>query len=130
MLIKTTNKMDCIRAFINTWIKDKSRYCNNCGFPYFPNMTEPCCTDMQFGNNMQIVEALILQNKDRKMMQFNDFGASKGKTFRNAISLPPKLLKDLETYFKENYNEKLFENNTELHKFMKEFPMFTIARRI
>ena len=58
-------------------------------------------------------------------MQANDFGSNDNMSFRYGASLPPKLLQDLELYFK-GYGEKLFNNNKEFRAFLKEFPAFKV----
>lgn len=119
--------MNAIRAFINEWLKVPTLYCNNCGMNYFDGMK--CCDDPQIGNNRQVVEALILQNKDIRNSTLKDTAASLGNNMRFGISMPPKLLNDLERYFKQ-YNEKLFNNKKEMRLFMKHFPMFCIPEKI
>lgn len=128
--------MVAIRAFINTWLKDKSVYCNYCGLPFNPKdqnehgQWNPCCENPQIGRNVDHTMGIIKQNRAIRETRKNDFAQTDSKAMRMGISLPPMLLKDLENYFKKNYDQKLFVDNKELHKFMREFPDFTTCRRI
>lgn len=71
----------------------------------------------------------INQNKAIREMAKNDHGSNEDKTLRFAVSMPPRLLMFLEQYF-ENHNDKLFNDNKELHEFMKEFPALCTCKVI
>lgn len=120
--IKLNNKLDAIRAVINTWLKDQTIYCNHCGLDskYFL-VDESCCENPQVGRNIDHMMGGIKQNRILRDVAKNEYGSNKDKTMRFAVSLPPRLLMTLEEYF-DKHNEKLFNNQDELHKFMKEFP--------
>jgi hypothetical protein len=126
MLVKTNNKWDAVRAFINTWLKDQTFYCNNCGENWNP-LTFPCCENPQIGRNIDHTKGVIKQNKMWRQTRKNKHASTDDKSIRWGISMPPRLLYDLERYFKTQYNEKLFNNNKELYKFMKEFPEFCVC---
>jgi len=125
---KTSNKMVAARAFINTWLKDPTIYCNWCGQIYREKVT--CCENPQLGTNKDHIRGLIRQNKYRQEDARDEFSSTNDKSLRLGLSLLPSLLHDLEAYFKSQYDEKLFENTTELRAFMREFPQFCIARRV
>lgn len=134
MLIQTRNKMDAIRAYINTWLKDPRWYCNSCGhnFGYRETPKPPftCCEEPQVGRNIDHTRGIIKQNAEIRKTRKNDYGSNAKKNLRFGISLPPTLLRDLEKYFATHYQEKLFENKDELHKFMREFPAFRTCSRV
>lgn len=127
---KTTNKMKAIRAFINTWLKDSTLYCNNCGARFRDNVIDSCCLDPQIGRNKDHLMGVIKQNKMIQETRKNKFAAMEDNTMRWGISIAPKLMTDLENYFAVNFQEKLFNNNKELRQFMKAFPEFRIAKEI
>lgn len=120
--VKLTNKIDASRAVINTWLKDPSLYCNNCDLDskYFL-ATESCCENPQIGRNIDHMMGGIRQNKVLREIAENDYGSTKDKSLRFAVSMPPRLLRVLEDYFAK-HGEKLFTDKKELHEFMKAFP--------
>jgi len=129
---KTSNKMKAIRAFINTWLKDVTWYCNHCGQNFDAKLFEheSCCDNPQIGRNRDHTMGLVNQNKRLQEDRLNDFASNETKTMRWGISIPPRLMSDLERYFKVNYEEKLFNNIGELRQFMQEFPQFRVAKKI
>jgi hypothetical protein len=131
MLIKTTDKWTAVQAFINTWLKDQTLYCNHCGMLFDKNFF-PCCENPQVGSNIDHTMGLIKQNKEMSKMRLNEFASTKKKTMRWGVSIPPKLLHDLEKYLKSTSgdDEKLFNNNKELHQFMRRFPVFKIPEKV
>ena len=119
--------MDCIRAFINLWIKDPTWYCNSCGKKYGAEQPRPpfvCCDEPQVGRNIDHTRGVIKQNETLRKTRKNVYGSNDKKDLRFGVSMPPALLSDLEKYFRKNYDEKLFNNKEEFHKFMREFPVF------
>jgi hypothetical protein len=129
VLIKSNNKWDAVRALINTLLKDKTVYCNECGSDYVEN--EFCCGDPMYGTHRDFVEAIIAQNKDTKASRYHDTGAGKDQqSFRWGLSLPPRFMLELETAFKTTYREKLLKDNHEMHRFMREFPAFCVCRKV
>lgn len=130
MFVKTKDKWTLIKAFINTWLKDDTKYCNWCGQVY-TKYDFPCCENPQLGTNFDHTQALIAQNKDTKKERKNKFASGEGKNMRYCLSLPPKLVKDLTLYLKNECDgEKLFNDKKDVHKFMKKFPMFCIPRKV
>ena len=129
MLIKTTDKWTAVEAFINTWLKDQTLYCNYCG-ELFDERFFPCCENPQVGRNIDHTMGLIRQNKEMKKIRDNEFASTKKKTLRWGISIPPKLLHDLEKYVKSNGDTKLFNNTREFHQFMRRFPAFRIPEKV
>jgi len=133
MLIQTTNKMDCIKAFINMWIKDPTWYCNTCGSRYGVEQPKPpftCCEEPQIGRNIDHTKGVIEQNKKIRETRNNDFGSNNAKTIRWGVSLPPALLADLERYFRKHYDMKLFETPEEMQQFARKFPVFATCKRV
>ena len=129
MLIKTNNKWDAVRALINTLLKDKTEYCNECGSDWGED--DHCCNFPDVGTHKDFVEAIIAQNKRIKETRVYDTGAGKDqKSFRWGLSLPPRFMMELETMFKTMYHEKLLKDNREMHRFMKEFPAFAVCRKV
>lgn len=84
-----------IREFINHWLTDQSVYCNNCGLPFYG---EPCCDHPEIGKNLEHCWAVIVQNKARQKMNRNEFASNTTNTMRLGISMPQKLLQDLEKF--------------------------------
>jgi len=120
-------KYAALRKFINEWLTDQSVYCNSCGLPYFGQV---CCDSPQIGKNFDHCWAVIIQNKTRQKIRLNQFGSNAGKTMRLGLSLPEKLLRDLEQYSREVLGEKLFVNQKDMHGFARAFPMFMIMEKI
>ena len=122
----TNSKEVALRAFINEWIKDSEVYCNYCGEKYNapPVGSEEsiCCENRQLGTNAQILHALIIENKRIRETRANQFASNKDKTFRLGISMPPRLLHDLEEYSLNTLKEPLLKDNNEMNDFMRSFP--------
>ena len=127
----TKSKLLSIKSFISKWLQDSRYYCNNCGEEWMPalHLHESCCENPQFGKNIDHCMGLLKQNKQTKVDQLKETGATADNAWRSAISLPPRLYADLEQFF-GRYDEKLFNNNRELRAFMKEFPQFSTCRKI
>ena len=120
--VKLTNKTDAARAVINTWLKDQTLYCNNCNTDAkYILAGGSCCENPQIGRNIDHMMGGIKQNKTIRETAQNEFGSTEDKSLRYAVSMPPRLLMTLEQYF-EDHNDKLFNDNKELHDFMKAFP--------
>lgn len=136
MFVKTTDKWEAIRAFINTWLKDQTLYCNNCDKDYDPfdkdeqGRWRPCCKNPQIGRNIDHTMGIIKQNKAIRQTRKNEFASVENKTMRWGVSLPPRLLYALERYCKNQTGEKLFSTNADLHAFMKKFPVFCIPEEV
>jgi len=136
MLIKTRDKWEAAEAFINTWLKDKSVYCNNCGIPYMPQDKDkngkwiPCCETPEIGTNWDFAKQIIDDNKKVRQTRFNKHASNKEKNWRMSVRIPPKLYSDLKNYFENNYHIKLFESNEDLRKFMRRFKAFCIPNKI
>jgi hypothetical protein len=128
-IIVTEGKWKEVRDFINLWLKEPNLYCNYCGRDYDKYDPEICCENPQIGSNFTICKALIEQNKQIKASRANSFASDDKKILRYSVSLPPRLLMDLEKAFKVK-GQKLFDNSEELHQFMKKFPQFCIPKDI
>jgi len=129
MFIKTADKWEAIRAFINMWLKDKTLYCNACGDAYYKELF-PCCDTPQIGTNLDHVKGVIEQNKIRRAECRDDHAANKTNTMRWGVSLPSRLYQDLERYCQKTNNQKLFENPKEMRTFARKFKIFAIPERI
>lgn len=130
MLIKINNKWEAVHAVINTWLKDRRVYCNGCGLTYCPE-AGACCEDPQLGTNMDFCRGVIVQNKVSKQTRANDYASNKSKTMRWGVSLPPDLMRTLDNYMKAHGHKKgLFEEVSDLTKFMKKFPQFAIPTKV
>lgn len=129
MLVRTNNKWEAVRALINTLLKDDTVYCNECGADYEDGVY--CCSLPHLGTHRDFVEAIISQNKMTRETRVHDTGAGRDqKAFRWGLSLPPRFMSDLERAFKATYQEKLLKNNKDMHSFMREFPAFSVCRKI
>ncbi len=122
----TTSKETALRAFIHEWIKDDTVYCNYCGDKYVapPVGCEEflCCDKRQLGTNATILHALMIENKRIRETRLNQFASNKDKTFRMGISMPPRLLHDLEEYSINTLKEPLLKDAKEMNDFMRSFP--------
>ena len=142
MFVKTTNRWDAIRAFVNEWLKDPSLYCNNCMMPYKENPVGPCCDDPFIVNNHLACELVAKQNAEIKKTRNNEFGSNKNHSLRWGASIPPKLIFDVERYLKkcaieQGYDPvqegKLFRTKyfkKDLRRFLKTFPAFSIPEKV
>lgn len=127
----TADKELAFRAIINTWLKDKTRYCCQCGKTTFEMEDGKCCDDQMIGNNMQVCEAIILQNKDIRESRKNDFGSTDDKSIRWGVSLPPSLFYTIDKWKRANCNNVgLFSEKNEINWFAKKFPVFATCNRI
>jgi len=124
---KTSDKWLACRNYINLWLSDPTLYCNNCGLAFHAAFFKesPCCDEPQIGRNFDHMKGLFDQNKARRHAQKNRYGSNDKKDLRVCISLPPKLLQELETFYKR-HGEKLFNNEKELQQFMVRFPEFRV----
>ena len=128
-IITTHNKWEAFKAFTNTWLRDQTLYCNNCGENYEPT-DFPCCENPQVGRNKDHCVGLIKQNNEMRKSRNNEFASIDNNTIRWGISLPPRLYQDANNYFRKLYHEKLFNDQAELREFMKAFPQFCIPETI
>ncbi len=127
----TADKELAFRAIINTWLKDKTRYCVQCGKTTFEMEDGKCCDDQLVGNNWQICEAIIEQNKDIRETRKNDFGSTKDKTIRWGVSLPTSLFYTIDRWKRANcQGVGLFTEKGEMEWFAKRFPVFKTCTRI
>ena len=117
-----------IRAFINNWLLDPLVYCNHCGRPRF--IAGKCCERPEIGRNIDFCGVIIQQNADTRATNLNELGATANLNMRMGLSMPIDLLKKLEDWHIKRFGFKLFENRKSLHKFMRYFPMFTVAEKI
>lgn len=130
MLIKTNNKWEALHAFINTWLKDPTVYCNVCNADYKPHLG-PCCDSPELGTNLDITRAVVTQNREYTKSRMNSYAANKDNTMRWGISMPPRLYQSANMYFKNHgYPKGLFGDNKDLKAFMKKFRAFRIAEKV
>jgi len=116
-----------LRQFINSWLTNQAVYCNNCGLPFYG---ENCCEHPEIGKNFDHCWAVIVQNKARQKLNYNDMATNRSKTMRLGLSMPPSLLNALERFWKTKTGHKLFENKKDIRGFAKAFPMFAIMEKI
>ncbi len=136
-IIQSTNKIEATRAFINTWLKDNTMYCNHCGENFNPVIGKnetgsyiyTCCENPQIGRNYDHTKGLVEQNKEQTKNLNKNTAATESNSMRLGVSMPPRLYNDLKRYFK-SFDEKFLDTPKELHAFMKAFPEFTIPRII
>ena len=135
MAFKITNcKETALKAFIVEWLKDPSMYCNVCGNRYFGKDIqgeEMCCDTPQIGTNLQILSAITKQNLEIQNNMAKDTGANKDNTFRWGISIPPRLLHDMEEYSMNTLKEPLFrDDGKDMNDFMRAFPFLRTCRKV
>jgi hypothetical protein len=129
MLIKTPNKELAFRAIINTWLKDKTIYCNSCGQTFETYPKDACCLEAQIGTNAQVLMAIVQQNKDAANTRGNEFGSNDDKNLRWGLSLPPGLHNMLDNFKKMHNQPGIFQEDGEMTWFMKKFPVFKTCQR-
>ena len=131
MLIKVNNKWEAVHAVINTWLKDQRKYCNNCGATYQPELGQ-CCNDPAIGTNFDVMVALKRQNQATRDTRANDHAAmTEHGQMRWGVSIPPDLMMTLDNYMKAHGHKRgLFEDVSDLNKFMRKFPIFAIAKKV
>lgn len=128
MLIKTPNKELAFKAVINTWLRDKTIYCNSCGQIYpKENPDVACCETPQVGNNQDIFLAIVKQNKELSKSRMNEYGSNKAKNFRWGLSVPVSLHNVLDNFKKMHGQKGLFQEEGEVVWFMKKFPCFKVG---
>ena len=128
MLIRTNNKEKAFRAVINTWLKDKTMYCNYCGATFIDNPN--CCENPQIGRNIDHCMGIIKQNEIIRKTRLNDFSSTEDKSLRFGVSIPPSLYMLLDNFKTMNGKPKLFREDGELNWFMRKFPQFSTATRV
>lgn len=129
MLIKTNKKEDAIKAAINTWLKDSTKYCNECNEDYNP-VEFPCCDRPMILDNLQATQLIIRQNKVTQDSRANDLAQTQDKSMRWGISMPPRLYFMLEKYVKAHGDKGLFREKGDITWFMKKFPQFKIPKTV
>lgn len=129
MLIKTNKKEDALKAAINTWLKDSTKYCNECNEDYNPT-TFPCCEKPMILDNLQATQLIIRQNKLTQESRANDFAQTQDKSMRWGVSMPPRLYYMLERYVKAHGDKGLFVEKDDITWFMKKFPQFKIPKKV
>lgn len=130
MLVKVANKDKAFRAVINTWLKDRSRYCNQCGTRVEDMTNGICCDDQLIGTNWDFCKAIIEQNKDIRESRINDFGSNEKKNLRFGVSIPASLYYSLNEFKKMHNLPALFNEKGEMEWFAKEFPVFRTCKRV
>lgn len=133
--IKLTNcKELALKNFINKWIEDPELYCSGCGWKYIPTPEgcEPivCCDRMQICTNLISLWGVIQENKILKETRENQFASIKDKSIRWGMSLPAKLVFDLEGFCATELKEPLWNTYEEMNDFMRTFPQFCIPERV
>lgn len=133
--MKLTNcKETALRAFISEWIKDDTKYCNNCGMidiePPEGCVKDICCEKPQIGTNLLFLYMIIQENKLLRESRRNIFASNKDKSMRWGISIPPRLLHDLEQYSMNELKEPLFKDSNEMNDFMNSFKEFRVCEKV
>lgn len=138
MLIKKDgNRKAAYDSVIDLLLRDKTPYCNNCGFkhPDRLKITFICCDDPQIGDNMDHVRAVIAQNKEMRKSRLNAHASNKSQDLRWGVSIPPCIYKALDDYEKslstpDEPGRRLFKSIADVRWFAKNYPQFSIPERI
>ena len=128
MLVKNSDRAGAYRALLNTALKDKTIYCNNCGTNYNAEL-QPCCDSPQIGTNAIFARAVVAQNKLIKETRRNQYACSKDKDWRFGISVPPFMF-DLFNRYEKTYNRKFINTKEDVAWFARNFPPFAVPERI
>jgi hypothetical protein len=129
MLVKTHDRWVAVHALINTLLKDKSLYCNNCGMDYDERF-HPCCEEPHVGHHAQFLKLVIEQNKVIRQTRKNAYASNDDKSMRMKFSLPPRFFEELCKAFQQTYNEPLFRTEKDHNDFTRKFPQFAVCERI
>lgn len=134
MLLRTVDKFEAAEAWVKMWLKDNRKKCFNCNLPYDYEsfMSVGGCCDMPLiGTNAQMLTMHKKEVEKMKFTRMNEYGSNSDKSMRMQLSIPTDLYMFLDTMFKKNYEEKLFNNESEKISFMKRFnKIFTIPEVI
>lgn len=130
MLIQTHDRFEAAEALMNVWLKDRTKYCNNCNQNFNPDSKEACCENPQIATNFDHCFGLIKQNKEIQKSRKNDFASTDDKSLRWGISLPPRLYHLLDKYYKSHNEKGLIRDKADFTKFMKKFPQFAVANKV
>lgn len=126
----TSDKEIAFRAIINVWLKDKTRYCAQCGKLETEMVDGVCCEDQRVGTNWEVCQAIIRQNKDIRDTRSNDYASTKDKSLRFGVSIPPSLYYTLNSWKKGNNHKGLFDEKGEMEWFAKTFKQFAVCKRV
>lgn len=118
MLIQKGSREDAIHALMNTWLKDKRRFCGWCGREYDGT---PCCEKPFIGTNADILSQFNTEMMATRQTRMNKYACLKDKSMRWKLSFPPGLLQFLETAMDSLYHEKLFTQEHDTTWFAKHF---------
>lgn len=129
MLIKIEDRAEALHAVINMWLKDPTKYCNNCNQDYMDDW-EHCCEDPFITNNANVTSLIIKQNKEFQKSRGNAFASTQSKDLRWGLSMPQRLLQYLENYVRTNGEKSLFNEKYNVNWFCRKFPQFSIPERI
>jgi hypothetical protein len=128
MLVKSSDRAGAYRALLNTALKDKTIYCNNCGEKYNAE-SQPCCEEPQIGTNAIFARAVVAQNKIIRETRKNSFASTKDKVWRWGISVPPFIF-ELFNNYEKMYGRKFIRGKEDVAWFAKNFPPFAVPERI
>lgn len=134
MLLRTVDKFEAAEAWIKMWLKDNTKKCFNCNRPYSIEefvANQGCCDMPLIGTNAQMLAQHKKEVEHMKSTRKNEYASTDSKSMRVQLSIPTDLYIFLDTMFKKNYDEKLFNNESEKIAFMKRFKkIFTIPEVI
>lgn len=70
--VKTTDKMTAVHAFVNTWLKDPTLYCNNCGQDYMSccNTPRPVLKKQAIHSEERNEEQIVLRCENCKKLVY------------------------------------------------------------
>lgn len=125
----TRDRETAYKAVINTWLKDRTPYCVECGERYFKGRV--CCDNMKVMTNWTYTQQIISQNKVRRESNYNDYGSMKDhpKDIRCGLSMPISLYNYMNN-FEKMHGRKFLDGKKDLHWFARRFPQFCIMKRI
>ena len=126
---QTRDRETAYRAVINTWLKDRTPYCIECGEKYRKGFQ--CCDSMKVMTNFLYTQYIVQQNKQRREESYNDYGSMKmhPKDIRCGLSLPISLYNMLDN-FEKMHGSRFLKDKKDLHWFARRFPQFCIMKRI
>jgi hypothetical protein len=135
---QTTDRWEAALACHNALLKDPTAYCNQCGTDLKLSLDKegkfkPCCENPQVGTHLDHCKGVSNQNRELTKIRMNEFAATKDKSMRWGISIPPRFWKEWNALFYQTYKEDLIRPGKEtkdLNDLMRKFKHFRIPDKV
>ena len=122
MHIKSGSKRDAVEALINLWLKDPRKTCGYCNREKDFHLCGECDGKPLLVNNAEYLKGFTVELRKLRETRSNKHAATKNKSMRFALSIPPGLYFFLKSSMKRLYNEDFdLRNKKESDWFLKNF---------